>query len=1245
MSLATDSGVDQVTPPGLPGALKADPRYRVVSEIGRGGMGVVYDAVDRETGERVAIKVLSSRRDGLLRFKNEFRLAARLTHPNLVSLYDLVITEEVAYFVMEHAPGVDLRRWVRGRGPGAKANVERLYGCMVQILEALECLGAAGIVHRDLKPSNVIVSDEGHCKLLDFGLAGAHDTPDFTAAMLAGTPTYMSPEQIEGRPIGPASDLYALGVIVYELLCGEPPFTGPQRSVLHAQRHQYPTPPSDRVEGVPADLELWCLRLLAKKPEERFASARAARLALEACGAPSSRSRWGELGSGQYAALKDVELIGRDSEMSLLYALLDRARDGACHMALVSGESGIGKTALAEAVLREAEESGCVVLRGACREHEAVTYNAFDAVVDGAASAVERLVQKGKITRAQLADEAEDFALLGRLFPVLRELQTGLPDSTPSANPASDRERAFAVCKRLVERVTATRPLVILLDDLHWADEDSLALLGHLLAPPSSKGLFVIATTWPIGDVASPTTSLGRFLKAQQQSPDGLLTHLSLGPLGDFEGAQVVEAASTGAVDEAMLQSIQREACGNPFLLVELARLAIEERVERPTVSGVTRRRLELLDGDEKALVELAALAPAPVDAELLHASLEAFSRPLSLEGAGLRRLVGLKILRSSSARTRSLDGERYDFYHHRIRETIKSDIPEARKKSIHLRIATALARLRPNDPESLVRELLLGGDEARAATFAEAAAETSMARLAHARAVELYQLALRFAGPADGRRLQVRLGQALEGIARFGEAAEHYRAGLEGQHLSGADRTRVQLHLANCLMHVGRLEESGALVLSGLAELGHREKRPRALRLLSVMWLLVRTLIAGWWTRPLRKVDDPDTEVRLYGYSLAVPHFQFTSRNIEQLEFALRYRLLGMRSPSGEVRQEAHAMALILLLPFAHLGDRLRRRVDGHFKKLEANHPKMASERGRAWLPLLKALYAMVSGRPDRAIAHFDELADYAFARTGYVALQRHNALFLAGKYDRYVSDLAATTQHDGGGLKPLDIARLAYIERVRGHHETARRLIDDIARIKPEEVPWTHRSLYIYQLVELKLLEGETSEACKLARTLLPRIRRGAVSPTTGAFESLDAVARAFLAEARRLKLSDDTGAHDQALALVREAERALAEVPVLAPPLFAARLAHDRGIVALALGRRREALAALDEAERLSRDGVIPCFRMRLCEDLLEVLPLADPRRTELAAEAAQMACALQIERRAYSAPWLFSAKKKK
>ncbi len=1222
--------------PGLPRSVASDSRYRVVGEIGRGGMGVVYEAVHLETAERVAIKTLASRREGLLRFKNEYRLASRLAHPNLVSLFDLVIADDCSYFVMELAPGVDLRRYARTQ---SGCNLGRLYAACAQILDALECLATAGIVHRDLKPSNIMISDRGHVKILDFGLAGAADTPDFSDAMLAGTPTYMSPEQIDGRPLDARSDLYALGTVVYEMLCGEPPLSGPQRQVLNAQRYQHPLPPSDRVEGVPPDLELWVLRLLAKRPEERFASPRAARQALEACGAPATpaRHRAREWGSNQFPALTDGGIVGRATERAVLVDLLERTRHATCHMALISGESGIGKSALAEAILDEARDAGCIVLRGACREHEAVTYNAFDQVVDGAAALLERAVQKGELGKASLAEAiGDDLALLARLFPVLRELATA--EAIESLPAEVDRERAFAVVKRLVGRVAAHRPLVLLLDDLHWADEDSLALLAYLLHAPAAPGLFVMATAWPPGE--SDGEALDRFLRTlRRPGGDEVLTQLWLGPLCAEDGARVVESALQKSAEfvPAAVEQIGKEAAGNPFLLVELARLHSEHpELEVPTVSMVVRRRLSILNVDEMALVELAAITPGPIDAELLRAALMEDSRALSLEGAGLRRLCGLKILRESSRRGTSLGDERYDFYHNRIREAIKAEIPEPRTRILHRRLAETIAQLRPEDAESLVRELLLAGQEARAAAHAEAAADSALRKLAHARAVDLYQLALRHCKePAKAAYLRLRLAHSLEGAGRFRDAIEHYRQGLQAAELPPIDRLWNQTHLANCLMVDGDLEASGVLSQEVLAALGHSPARPRILRLLSVVWLLVRVIFGGLVKKPPRPADDPETTVRLFTYSMAIPHYQFTSRNLEQLEFALRYRLLGARSPSPEVRQEAEAVSLILLLPFAHLGGRIDRRVQAHFDALEEGAARVAGDRARMWLPLMRALYEMVSGRPDRSIRWWDEFTELRIAKAGYLALQRQNAFFLAGEYDKFVTDVSRSAAHRGEALTPLDIVRLAYIERMRGDKETAWRLLADVESVDPAELPWTHRSLFTYQLVEMKLLDGDTEAAARLARTMLPRIRRGALSPTTGAFECADGVTRAFLAEANRLAR---IGQHDAARTLVEEAERALKQTPALEPPLFAARLLHDRAVVALALGRHDEGLALLTLAEERSRARAIPCFRMRLLEDLLDVLPPSDPRRNALYAEANAMSAERKFTPRRWRAPWL-------
>lgn len=670
----------------VPPRLAADPRYRILRELGRGGMGVVYEAIHRESGEHVAIKTLASRRAGLLRFKNEYRLASRLAHPNLVSLYDLVIDDELAYFAMELAPGVDLRRHVRT--PAGGCHLPRLYAVCAQILDALGCLSAAGIVHRDLKPSNILVSDRGQIKILDFGLAGAADTLDFSDAMAAGTPTYMSPEQIDRRPMDVRSDLYSLGVIVYEMLCGEPPFCGEQRQVLEAQRFQHPRPPSERVDAIPPALELWVLKLLAKQPTERFQTAQAARQTLELCNTwlPTARDRaqvW-----SRRPHTRDQKLIGRSAELQQLRLLLERCRRGESHLVLLTGEPGIGKTALAEAWLDEARAAGCVALKGLCRDDEVVRYNAFDQIVDGAAALIDRALRNKTLPKSALEQLlGEDLPLLTHLFPVLREL---IPHRvTPTAAP---QEHAQAAIGRLVAQIAATRPLVLLLDDLHWADEDSLALLEHLLSIPR---LMVVATA------GSPSSSgqdrLGRLLRRIQGSS---VTHLWLGPLSQTESAQLVlRALPTPSLPAATMEQMVIEAAGNPFLLAKLAQLYSEQPSPTPSLALAVQRLL--LSPEELAWAELVAVAAGPVEGQLLRAAFLDDSRPLCLEGASLRRLCGLKILREAppphqERPPRRGDSGCYDFYHQRIRRAVVAKISGERTRRLQRRLADTRARLQP---------------------------------------------------------------------------------------------------------------------------------------------------------------------------------------------------------------------------------------------------------------------------------------------------------------------------------------------------------------------------------------------------------------------------------------------------------------------------------------------------------------------------------------------------------------------
>jgi len=201
-------------------------RYQVIEELGRGGMGRVYKVLDTEIGERIALKLLkpelSADRDTLERFSTELKLARRITHRNVCRLYDLGRSGSLSYLTMEYVAGEDLRRLMRKVGIFGAGHVVRVAR---QICEGLAEAHRLGIVHRDLKPQNVMVDEDGNAKIMDFGIARLVRGKGITGAgVVVGTPQYMSPEQVDGQEVDQRSDIYSLGVILYEMATGRVPF-------------------------------------------------------------------------------------------------------------------------------------------------------------------------------------------------------------------------------------------------------------------------------------------------------------------------------------------------------------------------------------------------------------------------------------------------------------------------------------------------------------------------------------------------------------------------------------------------------------------------------------------------------------------------------------------------------------------------------------------------------------------------------------------------------------------------------------------------------------------------------------------------------------------------------------------------------------------------------------------------------------------------------------------------------------
>jgi hypothetical protein len=472
-------------------------RFQIVRELGAGGMGAVYEANDLERGAKVALKTLKRLdAESLLRFKNEFRSLQGLAHPNLVSLGELVEDAGRWFFTMELIRGIDFVAWSTARGAirdsdtgettsrtkfplgnAAPWNEARLRQAIGQLALGLAALHRAGKVHRDVKPSNVLVVDEGARRgrvvLLDFGLVTGSelDLSPLEHERIVGTVGFMAPEQAGEGPVGPAADWYAMGALLYFTLAGRLPHVGAAQEVIEKKQREEPPPASAFVSDVPPDLEALCRDLLridaARRPT---AEEILARLDVD------------DDGGGAQSGFA-TSFVGRRQELAELQAAYSRVRAGGPVTALVHGESGVGKTALARELLQRLPDD-VLVLGARCYERESVPFKAIDPLLDV-------LTQ---ILASRPHDEVRELlpaqaSLPARVFPQLRRVRAfadAAQVALPLLDPHDQRRALFAALRELFDRLAHTRPLVLAIDDLQWADADSLSLLEALLAPPDA---------------------------------------------------------------------------------------------------------------------------------------------------------------------------------------------------------------------------------------------------------------------------------------------------------------------------------------------------------------------------------------------------------------------------------------------------------------------------------------------------------------------------------------------------------------------------------------------------------------------------------------------------------------------------------------------------------------------------------------------------------------------------------------
>jgi serine/threonine protein kinase len=793
------------------GAVLAAGRIRPQRRIGGGATGTVYEALDGES--RVALKVLNDLNPHqIYRLKQEFRLLADFEHPNVISMYELFGNDADWFFTMELVEGRPFDEYwaVRSQSqPGeiAAADVLQLRSLFTQLIEGVAAVHRAGLLHRDLKPSNVLVEPSGRVVILDFGLVSeqhAGGVGQTVEHVICGTPAYMAPEQaLTGRATS-ASDWYAVGVMLYQLIAQRTPHSGYDPGELFRNKQLVdPQPLSSLVQGVPSDLVSLASALL-----QRDAAQRPTTLQLldtvrgwSGCGLDSDIT--GRTSSPPIAA--SSELVGRTEIFPHVERALREVRGSQPALIVLEGPSGIGKTTLLRHVVERLQQvEDAFVLEGRCYHRENVSYKAFDGVIDQLSRILRRLPPEQS---AQLIPR--HLGALLRLFPVLKRVDIFREAASRLRDQDSEYELAqhgLDATRELLCRIADRRALVLVIDDLQWGDADSTRLLAHVTGQPNAPRMLVVAS------VRSDDAGGGQMCEQWMSIESLRSSRITLNGLSEVEAVRLVRSvlAGSGPESASLVQSIAHDADGIPLYLVELAQgyLAGQLGSGPPTLHQMISSRIQRLSPEAQLLLNLVAVAGRPLPrAATAHSVGEAKAADATHE---LRRARLLRVIGSGNDHS-------IDVYHDRVRDVAASTLSECELQATHRVLAESLQATNSAGSEVLAIHWRGAGDLGKAAHHAQRAAEEAVAAFAFNRAADLYQLALDIGG--DDLSLSISYAHALSRCGRSAAAAEVFMN--VAQRSPARQKSRFEAAAATQWLRSGHVEEATGLLHDVLARVG----------------------------------------------------------------------------------------------------------------------------------------------------------------------------------------------------------------------------------------------------------------------------------------------------------------------------------------------------------------------------------------------------------------------------------------
>jgi len=830
--------------------------YHIIEELGRGGMGVVYKAEDTRLGRPVALKFLPEAASGDHRAQERFQLEARsasvLNHPHVCMIYDVGEYEGRPFIAMEFLDGQPFNQ-ILAAGP---LKLERLLDLGIQIADALEAAHTAGILHRDIKPANIFITKRGQAKVLDFGLAKVVDPAhsatrdDSPTAMhltsggkILGTIAYMSPEQTRGEVLDARSDIFSLGAVLYEAATGSLPFKGPSAlSVMHGIATVDPPTPSAIKPGLPLELNFIIKRALEKEKGKRYSSARELHDALNSLRISVSTGITGPVTKVESPEpqAEMVSLVGREPEMKRLEDLLRKALEGSGQLVFITGEAGIGKTALADEFLRRArrQRPDLISSRGRCVEQYG-TGEAYLPFLDAlgalfAGPARERIASVLRTHAPTWCLQFPSVFISGTSGSALEQLQR--------ETIGASKERMLREMGDALSALAATSSVALLLEDLHWADPSSIDLLRHLCQRIGNHRLMLVGT-FRVADVALSNHPLKNY-KLEMQAHK-LCQEIALDLLTEEHIAGYLNASfSPNDFPRELPALIQRKTEGHPLYATGLIQFLAERgdihrknghwTLSRPLsemdlevpegVRTMIQKKIEAMEEEARKTLQYASVEGEEFTSTVLAKLLEVDELVLEERLDHLDKVHRLIQTRGEEELPNGALATRYRFAHALYQNVLYNDLVPKRRIALHRQVGEQLLQFYRDQALHIAAQLAMhferGRHFERAVDYLIQAGDNATKVYANAEAEEHYTRALSLIEKlsAEDRvkkfiTVYQKRGAVNLALSRFSQAADDFTQMLNHARTAGepAMECAALSALANTLFFAHRMDEMPA--------------------------------------------------------------------------------------------------------------------------------------------------------------------------------------------------------------------------------------------------------------------------------------------------------------------------------------------------------------------------------------------------------------------------------------------------